>query len=1170
MPSTLPYYWQLASASKKDRLASSHSLVQTLTTQQKEADLQDATLPENGKPFDDGLDAASVLQLNGKIVEEAEHLLDVHNSTEVTYAIRRLLKGLASHRESSRLGFSVALCELIHQLKSLPARHIITLVLSYSSSSGKVKLKGQEERDFLFARLFGLYAVIRSGILLEERLAREEDFRRAVEIVWLLGRSKTWLRESSGWIIAEAVRSISASNVPWKKGSLDWLAGKICEAREVGPESVAIYLSLSDSSDSMPTLPTLISSELLASVNLAPLARILKEGVGAEESSQMTGGGSVQMQVHFVWDQLLREYSVKPAKADANNAPLPEMYRVLVDEALFATSASDQKKSWGFQIFEKALQTVADEDVSCLLTANFMRTWTNQLADRTRMLHKAALRCVTTTQEVVKQRPNIGMPILSKLLIGQGSSSFPAKVVEGILSSMSSSEGVNHYIDYLTHSTMQDSDSTRRWAIDQLASVARNSSLPVNEDCICTIFAFFAAHGFFTMTTAPSTSATQEIASLQLPDSPFSASIKSVCRTRFLSSLGDVCDQSFTHDNAQGRVKKRQGQMLNGQPWISRASSIIEAMEMDPSHFTALCKREKKDGIARGRDFSQKLAKTAKKSSTSEGKTKVQDFNSMLLAGTLYLYKDLSRNEEFEAGLVDSMIECGNRLVLGQAGQEGEPSAMGLFIHCVVSYMEQPSAFLRSASTQAFATFSDELNRDGLDQLLDQLGFREDKTAADEGEEADENVDDEDGDEEEEEVLSDSVSVTSATSVSSSKDNAVDPVLAAKVQEVLRGGRAADSDAESSASDDEEGDSASSLSSSEASDFDDDQMMLIDEKLADIFRQKLGTRKEEDEARKETVALHIKLVDLLDVYARKQIGNELCVAMVLPLFTIALEKDATLGQLKQRASIVLSKAVCKMSDGLSGTIPAASVIDSMEAVHKMAATKLPTPAMNLCSTVNNYLTKACKEEDLVQGQVRNVYLATLQDFIQRKSSNLRPQFLIDAFQRSPLLGFSLRHELLEAASGPQETGKDSYRQLQALEMLRVTLVNYASSAKEKDELVVFLPLVSKKILDIVAKGKLRLKEIVKVALDLARLSKRVCADQADVERIWSLTRINEVIASIAAKDELPNAVSLQSLLRQLLAVVSDQETQKATSNGKRKGEQELPAQKKKKKQQPHK
>jgi DNA polymerase phi len=1028
---------------------------------------------------------------------------------------------------------------------------------------GKVKVKGQEERDLLFARLFGLYAIIRSDIFSDESLAKETDFKRAVEIVWLLGRSKTWLRESSGYIIVEAVRSISTSNISWKDSSLKWLASKICEAREVGSESLAIYVALSTSSIALPTLPTLTSSHLLASANLAPLARILKEGVGAEADTQSTSGGSIQMQVHFVWDMLLQQYTISGTRNDDNKAPLSEFYRVLVDEALFATSASDQKKSWGFQIFEKALQIVSQDDLPCVFTANFMRTWTNQLADKNRMLFKAATRCMTTIQAAIKQNSSIGLPILQQLLSKQNHSTFPVKLVESVLSSMSSSEGVIKYVDHLIQSTESDSESTQRWALDQLSSLVRNSSLPINENCVSFILTLLAIHGFFNTKAALKTGLPGSTLPIQIPEATFSTTLKAVCRTRFYSCLGDVCDQSVAYVDGQGRIKKRQGQTVSGQSWIAKGFEIFEGLAADTAHFSTMYKRTSDEAFSKRRAFSKKLTKAAQKNNSTDSKTKIQDFNSMLLAGMLYSYNNLEQNETADASLIDPMIECGNRLVLGQKVQEGEPSAMELFIHCLVSYMEQSSAFLRSAATQAFSTFTDEMNREALDQLLDQLGFNTDKDA--ESEEVEGEAEDDDAEEEEDEdlddILSDTISETSATSVSSSKDATIDPVFVAKLQEVLKAGGAADSDAESSTGDKED---TSSSSSSEASDFNDDQMMLIDDKLADIFRQKLGTRREEEEAKKETVALHIKLVDLLDVYARKQSGNELCISLVLPLFTIALEKDAALGQLKQRATVVLSKTLCKNKDGLNGTISSEQLIEPMEAVHKMAATKLPTETLNLCSTVNIYLTKACKEGDLIQGRIRDLYLATLQDFIQRKTSNLRPPFLIDAFQRSPLLGFSLRNEILNAASGPQQSAKDSYRQLQAWEMLRVTLSSLANNKGLESDLIAFLPSVSKKIIDIVAKEKLRLKEIVKVALDLARLTKRVTKTQSDVEKIWSPAKINEVIDSVAANDQLPNAVSLQALLRQLLAIVSDQK--KAVSNGKRKNEEEDTSKKQKKKQ----
>ena len=411
-------------------------------------------------------------------------------------------------------------------------------------------------------------------------------------------------------------------------------------------------------------------------------------------------------------------------------------------------------------------------------------------------------------------------------------------------------------------------------------------------------------------------------------------------------------------------------------------------------------------------------------------------------------------------------------------------------------------------------------------------------------------MEDADGDEEEDEVMSDSISETSATSASTSEDT-VDPILVAKLQEVLKESGAADSDAASS--DDE----STSDASSKASEFDDDQMLLIDDKLADIFRQRLGSRREEEEAKKETVALHIKILDLLDVYARKQSSNPLCVQMILPLFTIALEKDATLDQLKQRAVNVLTKTLCKSKDAPSGVLPAQTVLAPMEAVHKMAASKLAVPLLNLCSLVNVYLTRACKAPEQFEGPIRALYLATLDDFMQRKSSNLRPQFFLDVFQRLPTLGFSLRNELLAAATGVQVSPKQSYRQLQALEILRTVLVQLASTGKEKQQLVAFLPLVSEAILSTVANQKLRLKEIIKVALDLARLSKKVCANAEEVARIWPAEKIEEVVEALGGSQKLANSASLQSLLRQLLAITT------ASANVKRKNADDSSTPKKK-------
>ena len=97
MSTTLPLFWHLSSANKKERLDASVKLVSALEHFQSKfvpkESAETSEDEEDGKePKSDGLDAL--------------------NAQDVSYSIRRLIRGLASPRESSRLGFAVALTEV--------------------------------------------------------------------------------------------------------------------------------------------------------------------------------------------------------------------------------------------------------------------------------------------------------------------------------------------------------------------------------------------------------------------------------------------------------------------------------------------------------------------------------------------------------------------------------------------------------------------------------------------------------------------------------------------------------------------------------------------------------------------------------------------------------------------------------------------------------------------------------------------------------------------------------------------------------------------------------------------------------------------------------------------------------------------------------------------------
>ena len=99
MSTTLPLFWNLSSVNKKERIDASAKLVAAL--EHFQSNFVPKPSPETSEDDEDE-DRAT----------KTSDGLDALNAQDVAYSIRRLIRGLASPRESSRLGFAVALTEV--------------------------------------------------------------------------------------------------------------------------------------------------------------------------------------------------------------------------------------------------------------------------------------------------------------------------------------------------------------------------------------------------------------------------------------------------------------------------------------------------------------------------------------------------------------------------------------------------------------------------------------------------------------------------------------------------------------------------------------------------------------------------------------------------------------------------------------------------------------------------------------------------------------------------------------------------------------------------------------------------------------------------------------------------------------------------------------------------
>ena len=118
MTTTLPLFWDLSSASKKDRINASVKLVGALEQFQAKFVPQTSAPGTSGPDDDDDDDDDDEGAVNS---DE----LNLQNAQDVSYSIRRLIRGLASPRESSRLGFAVALTEVNYKCETYDDRNLL-------------------------------------------------------------------------------------------------------------------------------------------------------------------------------------------------------------------------------------------------------------------------------------------------------------------------------------------------------------------------------------------------------------------------------------------------------------------------------------------------------------------------------------------------------------------------------------------------------------------------------------------------------------------------------------------------------------------------------------------------------------------------------------------------------------------------------------------------------------------------------------------------------------------------------------------------------------------------------------------------------------------------------------------------------------------------------------
>ncbi|KAF8911087.1 DNA polymerase phi-domain-containing protein [Gymnopilus junonius] len=1160
---TLPLFWHLSSASKTERIDASVKLVGAL--EQFQAQFTQKAAP-NTSGSDEEEEDEDTSKSDG---------LDALNAQDVSYSIRRLIRGLASPRESSRLGFAVALTELLSRIDSVTCMQILNIVLESTKHQGS--MTGQEERDMLFGRLFGIMAVIQSGLAVRTKplatsaststsASSEESYEQIISQLVDLGEKKSWLREIAWYALSLAVESLHASEASWKQNAVDSTLDLLFVKNTTwSTEKVAIALKLQDfhpQRDWKALLaPTFKNPDLLSSANLPSISRILKEstndGGGVKDPSKAPSG-TWKPQLNFAWDIILDQMLPGPNSETKPKGSFQDFYRVVVDEALFSSTSSPQRKYWGFQVFQKALKKVTEENMPMLFTKNFMRSWINHLSNKDRYLHKIAQQTASEVQTFAECKPQLGFALLLQLTGVNGSQQFDkltkTKTVESLLSTLDA-KGIQSYIDYLlsqidepegSSTEIAATNSRRAWLIEQLATLVRNGKIPKEDEWVLFILSWFVVNGLFVVKKKSSKSA---LPIHTIPSPIFSDNLRQSCRNRLLACLSDLSSQTVVLKQ-DDKVTKVTGVASDGEFWISKVLSTIEVLEADERHIELLADVDEDVAAfqAKARETIGKLRKIHGEQSDSAKGAEL-----LLLGSLLEHYCTTVDDENVDSGALEACIEAATRMLLSgsktkkkgkQPSEEPSDEPVDILVDTVIGFLEKPTAYMRTVGNQVFSWLSGSAKASTIDLIIAQLERRDPSDLLVDDEEMDtEATGNEEEEEEEEEDAdlrsaeeSDGSQVDDEDSGQDSDDEEVDLELRNKIEEALRvnGIEPATGDTDSE----------------EEELMDDDQMMAIDEQLAQVFRSRASERKSGKNVDAQREATHFKnrVLDLVDTYLKKQPSNPLALRFITPLLDIMIGSSQDERQLSDKARGILRSRFARLKD-----VPTAVDMEELSSLattlHTQARKAHSSETLSILSLCNVYLAKIFLHLKAEASLVK-LYKESLSNFLTRKNSSLNSQFFQDFIRRFPSLSWPLGRDLLDLC----RKSVNAYRQGQVFQLLEL-LLGLLPSMNEKDEDVIeFMSLLRQLLLDL-AKGSCsenakltsqQMKELFKLALLAIKQTKRI--SPTSVQSIWepqSWKDLHELLKT--SRFKASPALKMCEQLVRLLETSEDAEGQQATS-----------------------
>lgn len=465
-----------------------------------------------------------------------------------------------------------------------------------------------------------------------------------------------------------------------------------------------------------------------------------------------------------------------------------------------------------------------------------------------------------------------------------------------------------------------------------------------------------------------------------------------------------------------------------------------------------------------------------------------------------------STSSPADAAPVDTMLDT--LIALLDKGSSDLRNLANLVAGLISSAFTKSSIEHLNAQLESTVAESAEIDDDGEDDAAAD-GDDDEDMEDDNGESDDEVSESEDEDEEEDDTA------------------VVDPAFRARVAAALQvSGMNVD---ETGGNDEDEDDD----DESDEEVWDDEQMMKVDEQLAAVFREQRagGATDKKAEKNLQTESIHFKarILDLYDVYAKKQPSNPLVIELVVPLLSIIKNSGNAAAALSNKASSVIRSRFNKVKE-LPLVSSAKEGQEVLTKIHDLARKTYSAEFTNLCTICSLFVARSIDTSAAV-----HVYSKTVDEYMTHKQTQLHANFLTEFFKRHPQRAWSLHSTILPYLAPGKAV--NIYRQNVAYELISLFAPQlpaiHKSHAKEVDSMIPKTVDAFYATLDAASSDEAwkadRLRDFLKPVLAFARATRLV-------GYAWDLERFDKVREGI--KDgRLGKFGSVNSLLSQIRSVV---------------------------------